>query len=147
VCTWSGTELSVSVLQDAVKVMAKSLIRNRHAVTKLHALKSQLQAVSLRIQVRRPDLLHRAGETPPAYLHDLSLHLVFLYLLESQLSLLPCMLAPNMPCLEVPPATPQSTPNPHTQLVCRVAAVSLAVRLLLPMSLTPDVCRCCHCRR
>lgn len=40
------------VLQDAVKVMAKSLIRNRHAVTKLHGLKSQLQAVSLRIQVR-----------------------------------------------------------------------------------------------
>jgi uncharacterized radical SAM superfamily protein len=42
---------SASVLQDAVKVMAKSLIRNRHAVTKLHGLKSQLQAVSLRIQV------------------------------------------------------------------------------------------------
>jgi hypothetical protein len=40
------------VLQEAVKVMAKSLIRNRHAVTKLHGLKSQLQAVSLRIQVR-----------------------------------------------------------------------------------------------
>jgi hypothetical protein len=38
-------------VQDAVKVMAKSLIRNRHAVTKLHGLKSQLQAVSLRIQV------------------------------------------------------------------------------------------------
>lgn len=35
---------------DAVKVMAKSLIRNRHAVTKLYALKSQLQAISLRIQ-------------------------------------------------------------------------------------------------
>ncbi|GBF90675.1 hypothetical protein Rsub_03247 [Raphidocelis subcapitata] len=35
---------------DAVKVMAKSLIRNRHAVTKLHGLKSQLQAISLRIQ-------------------------------------------------------------------------------------------------
>jgi len=34
---------------DAVKVMAKSLIRNRHAVTKLHGLKSQLQAISLRI--------------------------------------------------------------------------------------------------
>lgn len=34
-----------------MKVMAKSLIRNRHAVTKLHGLKSQLQAVSLRIQV------------------------------------------------------------------------------------------------
>eukprot|EP00775_Hariotina_reticulata_P011251 gene11251-11400_t len=38
---------------DAVKVMAKSLIRNRHAVTKLHGLKSQLQAVSLRIQAMR----------------------------------------------------------------------------------------------
>lgn len=36
--------------QDAVKVMAKSLIRNRHAVTKLYGLKSQLQAISLRIQ-------------------------------------------------------------------------------------------------
>ena len=38
-------------------MMAKSLIRNRHAVTKLYALKSQLQGVSLRIQVSRP----RAG--------------------------------------------------------------------------------------
>lgn len=38
-------------MQDAVKVMAKSLVRNRHAVTKMYALKSQLQAVSLRIQV------------------------------------------------------------------------------------------------
>lgn len=37
---------------DAVKVMAKSLVRNRHAVTKLYGLKSHLQAVSLRIQVR-----------------------------------------------------------------------------------------------
>lgn len=35
---------------DAVKVLAKSLVRNRHAVTKLYQLKSQLQAVSLRIQ-------------------------------------------------------------------------------------------------
>lgn len=35
---------------EAVKVMAKSLVRNRNAVTKLFALKSQLQAVSLRIQ-------------------------------------------------------------------------------------------------
>ncbi|KAL6776337.1 hypothetical protein ACKKBG_A20725 [Auxenochlorella protothecoides x Auxenochlorella symbiontica] len=34
---------------DAVKVMAKSLVRNRHAVNKMFALKSQLQAVSLRI--------------------------------------------------------------------------------------------------
>lgn len=33
-------------------MMAKSLIRNRHAVTKLYGLKSQLQAISLRIQVR-----------------------------------------------------------------------------------------------
>lgn len=31
--------------------MAKSLVRNRHAVTKMYGLKSQLQAVSLRIQV------------------------------------------------------------------------------------------------
>lgn len=33
-------------------MMAKSLIRNRHAVNKLYNLKSQLQAVSLRIQAR-----------------------------------------------------------------------------------------------
>lgn len=33
-------------------MMAKSLVRNRHAVTKMYGLKSQLQAVSLRIQVR-----------------------------------------------------------------------------------------------
>ena len=39
--------------QEAVKVMAKSLVRNRHAVNKLFQLKSQLQAVSLRIAVRR----------------------------------------------------------------------------------------------
>lgn len=31
--------------------MAKSLVRNRHAVNKLFQLKSQLQAVSLRIAV------------------------------------------------------------------------------------------------
>jgi hypothetical protein len=37
--------------QEAVKVMAKSLVRNRHAVTKMYGLKSQLQAVSLRIAV------------------------------------------------------------------------------------------------
>ncbi|CAD7694980.1 unnamed protein product [Ostreobium quekettii] len=35
---------------EAVKVMAKSLVRNRHAVTNMFGLKSQLQAVSLRIQ-------------------------------------------------------------------------------------------------
>lgn len=37
--------------QDAVKVMAKSLVRNRHAVTKMYGLKSELQAVSLRLAV------------------------------------------------------------------------------------------------
>lgn len=34
---------------ESVKVMAKSLVRNRHAVTKMYQLKSQLQAVSLRM--------------------------------------------------------------------------------------------------
>lgn len=51
VCVWLCLCVLCTTKQDAVKVMAKSLIRNRHAVTKLHALKSQLQAVSLRIQV------------------------------------------------------------------------------------------------
>ena len=44
-------------MQDAVKVMAKSLVRNRHAVTKMYGLKSQLQAVSLRIAVSDPACL------------------------------------------------------------------------------------------
>lgn len=35
---------------DAVKVMAKSLVRSRQSVTKLYNLKSQLQAVSLKLQ-------------------------------------------------------------------------------------------------
>jgi len=35
----------------AVKIMAKDLIRTRHQITKFYALKSQLQGVSLRIQV------------------------------------------------------------------------------------------------
>lgn len=43
---------------DAVRVLAKSLVRNRHAVTKLYQLKSQLQAVSLRIQVRMLSAVH-----------------------------------------------------------------------------------------
>jgi charged multivesicular body protein 2A len=34
---------------ESVKVMAKSLVRNRHAITKMYQLKSQLQAVSLRM--------------------------------------------------------------------------------------------------
>ncbi|RWV95564.1 hypothetical protein GW17_00041803, partial [Ensete ventricosum] len=49
-------ELSILVgyysLQAAVKVMAKDLIRTRHQITKFYALKSQLQGVSLRIQVK-----------------------------------------------------------------------------------------------
>ena len=44
-------EGTICWMQDAVKVMAKSLVRNRHAVTKMYGLKSQLQAVSLRIAV------------------------------------------------------------------------------------------------
>lgn len=38
--------------QGAVKIMAKDLIRTRHQITKFYALKSQLQGVSLRIQVK-----------------------------------------------------------------------------------------------
>jgi hypothetical protein len=34
-----------------VKVMAKDLIRTRHQITKFYGLKSQLQGISLRIQV------------------------------------------------------------------------------------------------
>lgn len=52
--------------QDAVKVMAKSLVRNRHAVTKMYGLKSQLQAVSLRIAVRPRPALHCAARAGPA---------------------------------------------------------------------------------
>lgn len=48
---WKHPMLSVSLAQDAVKVMAKSIVRNRHAITKLFGLKSHLQAVSLRVQV------------------------------------------------------------------------------------------------
>ena len=40
-----------AVLQGAMKVMAKDLIRTRHSVTKFYGLKSQLQGVSLRVQV------------------------------------------------------------------------------------------------
>jgi hypothetical protein len=35
----------------AVRVMAKDLIRTRHQITKFYGLKSQLQGISLRIQV------------------------------------------------------------------------------------------------
>ena len=39
--------------------MAKSLVRNRHAITKMYQLKSQLQAVSLRMAVRHVPVLVR----------------------------------------------------------------------------------------
>lgn len=41
----------VFLLQGAVKVMAKDLVRTRHQIEKFYKLKSQLQGVSLRIQV------------------------------------------------------------------------------------------------
>lgn len=42
-----------SCLQDSVKVLAKSLVRNRQYVTKMHGMKANLQAVSLKITVRQ----------------------------------------------------------------------------------------------
>lgn len=38
--------------------MAKSLVRNRHAITKMYQLKSQLQAVSLRMAVSTFLIMH-----------------------------------------------------------------------------------------
>lgn len=59
-------------LQDAAKVLAKSLLRNRAAVTKMHQLKANLQAVSLKISVRTDPTITSRGErrsvwqcTPP----------------------------------------------------------------------------------
>ena len=43
--------MSLGFSQGAMKVMAKDLIRTRHSVTKFYGLKSQLQGVSLRVQV------------------------------------------------------------------------------------------------
>jgi len=40
-----------NIFQGAVKVMAKDLVRTRHQIEKFYKLKSQLQGVSLRIQV------------------------------------------------------------------------------------------------
>jgi hypothetical protein len=44
--------------------MAKSLVRNRQAVTKMYGLKSQLQAISLRIAVSvcLCELLHTTSD-------------------------------------------------------------------------------------
>lgn len=49
---------AVILLQGAVKVMAKDLIRTRHQVEKFYKLKSQLQGVSLRIQVYLLSIIH-----------------------------------------------------------------------------------------
>jgi len=43
--------VSFNVFQGAVKVMAKDLVRTKHQIEKFYKLKSQLQGVSLRIQV------------------------------------------------------------------------------------------------
>lgn len=43
--------ISCNIVQGAVRVMAKDLVRTRHQVEKFYKLKSQLQGVSLRIQV------------------------------------------------------------------------------------------------
>jgi hypothetical protein len=47
-CKWTGCVIGV---QDSVKVLAKSLVRNRQYVTKMHRMKANLQAVSLKITV------------------------------------------------------------------------------------------------
>lgn len=41
----------IGVLQSACKVMAKDLVRTRRYVQKFYQMKTQLQAVGLRIQV------------------------------------------------------------------------------------------------
>ena len=59
-------------------MMAKSLVRNRHAVTKMYGLKSQLQAVSLRIAVRSPTLAQigscMLGLLPGTHIRSLNIH-------------------------------------------------------------------------
>ena len=45
-------KIGLSLFKGAVRVMAKDLIRTRHQVEKFYKLKSQLQGVSLRIQVQ-----------------------------------------------------------------------------------------------
>jgi len=51
-------KLAKSGQNGAVKVMAKSLIRARHNITKFYTIKSQLQAVSMRMQVRKKEKSH-----------------------------------------------------------------------------------------
>jgi hypothetical protein len=58
---------SAPSLQDSVKVLAKSLVRNRQYVTKMHRMKANLQAVSLKITVCPPGLcqtVHGAARAP-----------------------------------------------------------------------------------
>lgn len=50
--TKTHPKIGLSLFQGAVRVMAKDLIRTRHQVEKFYKLKSQLQGVSLRIQVQ-----------------------------------------------------------------------------------------------
>jgi hypothetical protein len=51
-------------VQDAVKVLAKSLVRNRQYVTKMHHTKANLQSVSLKITVRpTPCITNRFSNT------------------------------------------------------------------------------------
>ena len=40
------------ILQKTVKIMAKDLVRTRQYVTKFYEMRSQLQAISLRLEVR-----------------------------------------------------------------------------------------------
>jgi hypothetical protein len=47
--------------QSAAKIMAKDLVRTRSQITKFYQLKSHLQAVSLRMQVRLRSALHSCG--------------------------------------------------------------------------------------
>lgn len=42
----------------AVKVQAKDLVRTRRYIQKFYQMRTQLQAISLRIQVRSPDSLN-----------------------------------------------------------------------------------------
>lgn len=50
--TKSITNIWDLLLQNACKVMAKDLVRTRRYIQKFYQMKTQLQAVSLRIQVR-----------------------------------------------------------------------------------------------
>ena len=44
-------DLTNPILKEAVKIMAKDLVRTRNFVKKFYLMKANLQAVSLKIQV------------------------------------------------------------------------------------------------